>query len=221
MVNLGDADIGAKVVRSIQLKNLSELPSRFNIRTTSSVLSFEPKSATIPPKQTCDIKVTFAPRFRSINPKYQKDITFVNEDNEEDEQILEIKANITDQHRATFHSMFYSVQTAIGGNAIGGNFGHDHQSGALDFGNCVVQSRTVQKIKVLNESKEFGATLMFATASPEFQIYHANPLVVGHGSSPTDTLQENGLRSETSDLSEKSSFNDAVIGGTGMAAAGR
>ena len=177
VVNLGDADVGAVATRVVQLRNLSELPARFDIPVKSSVLSFEPKSATIPPKQTYDIKIIFAPRFRSTNPKYNKEITITNENNEEDEQVLEVKANITDQHRATFHSLFYSVKTTGG-------------RGIVDFGNCVVQSRSVQKVNLINQSKEFGAALSIATSSPEFRIYRANR--PGAERRPSPTAMEGG-----------------------------
>jgi hypothetical protein len=155
-MDFGDANVGAQLTRIVQVSNLSELPARIAIRSKSKVLSFQPRVATIPAKQNYDIKVQFSPKF--LNPNYQKSVTFVNLDNEDNEQILEVRANITDQHRVTFHSLFYFVQ----------NRGLDE---VVNFGDCVVDNKVVRTVKVINKSVEHGLSLVLKTESPEFGIY--------------------------------------------------
>eukprot|EP01047_Picozoa_sp_COSAG01_P054282 COSAG01_NODE_5913_length_3957_cov_228.332037_3_plen_889_part_01 len=158
VLSFGDTEIGVPVTRVVQVRNVSDLPAKIDVRLSSSVLSLEPKAVTIPPNQTYGIQVLFKPT--QFNTNYEKQVTFVNLNNYENEQVLEVRANITDQSRATLHSFLYSVRTAAA-------------DGTVNFGNCVVNSRSVQKVIIANRSKQHGVSLRLGSSSPEFRILAA------------------------------------------------
>ena len=190
VLNFGDANVGAQVTQLVRVSNLSEMPATLSIRSQSQVLFFHPRgSTTIPAKQTYDIKVQFAPKF--LDPNFQKLVQFVNNDNTDNEQILEVRANITDQHRVTFHSLFYSVVTRAPNEIV-------------NFGDCVANNKIVRTVKVVNKSDMHGLSLILKTDSPEFSLYMDNSAAKAvedqmavdrsaRRSSPSGTAQKNVL----------------------------
>ena len=46
----------------------------------------------------------------TINPDFRRQITISNLCNAQNDLMLSVQANITDQYRVTFHSLFYSMR---------------------------------------------------------------------------------------------------------------
>eukprot|EP01052_Picozoa_sp_SAG31_P005553 SAG31_NODE_245_length_19224_cov_10.210614_7_plen_3161_part_00 len=161
VINFGDTNVGANVAHVMQVVNLSDLPATLSLYSSSQVLFFHPAKATIPARQTLDIKIQFTPKF--LDPNFEKIVRFINADNVDNAQTLEVRANITDQHRVTFHSLFYSVQVP-----------NRAANEVVFFGDCAAQSKVARMVKVANKSDVHGLSLELKTDSEEFRLFREN-----------------------------------------------
>ena len=62
---LGDCNVAERVTRVVEVRNLSQMPARIAVKKSSDYLTFDPMTATIPPKQShfiCPSTRNSAPR---------------------------------------------------------------------------------------------------------------------------------------------------------------
>ncbi|KAJ3031347.1 hypothetical protein HK097_005468, partial [Rhizophlyctis rosea] len=138
-VNFGDTDVGTLKSAPIQIQNCSEVAARVEVKFVSKVLNCFRGELVIPPKQSLEVKIDIYPR--KVNPDYRKQITVANLLNRDNDQQVEVRSTNIDQHRVTFHSLFYRILTPASTNFI-------------DFGAVVVNSPIVRTFTVDNITKK-------------------------------------------------------------------
>ncbi|CAG8515229.1 20468_t:CDS:2, partial [Racocetra persica] len=134
-VNFGDTDVGTLKSMPITVTNLSELTARVELRFDSKVLYCTRKEIIIPPKLSTEVKLDMYPR--KVNVEYRKQITVVNLQNRDNDQIIEVRSTNIDKNRVTFHSLFYRTLTSNGSNFI-------------DFGYTVLNSPSIRTFTIDN-----------------------------------------------------------------------
>ncbi|RUS31123.1 hypothetical protein BC938DRAFT_478418 [Jimgerdemannia flammicorona] len=137
-LNFGDTDVGTLKSMLIHIANRSELTARVELQFTSKVLNCHRSEIVISPKQSTAVKLDMYPR--KVNPEYRKQITVVNMQNRDNDQIIEVRSTNIDKNRVTFHSLFYRILTTTGANFI-------------DFGSIVLNSPAVRTFTIDNISE--------------------------------------------------------------------
>ncbi|CAG8457039.1 15393_t:CDS:2, partial [Dentiscutata heterogama] len=155
-VNFGDTDVGTLKSMPILITNLSELTARVELRFVSKVLYCIRKEITIPPKLSTEVKLDMYPR--KINVEYRKQITVVNLQNRDNDQIIEVRSTNIDKNRITFHSLFYRTLTSNGSNFI-------------DFGYTVLNSPSIRTFTIDNISKKKLVLEITSSLAEEIVMY--------------------------------------------------
>ncbi|KAI9329352.1 hypothetical protein BDR26DRAFT_729799 [Obelidium mucronatum] len=155
-LNFGDTDVGTLKSLPITVLNMSDLPAKVEVQFVSKVLHCYRGELIIPPKQTIEIKLDIYPR--KVNPDYCKQITVVNINNRENDQIVEVKSTHIDKNRVTFHSLFYRILTPGSTNF-------------MDFGSVVLNTPTVRTFSIENTSKKKLVLEITSSMAEEIQIF--------------------------------------------------
>ncbi|KAJ3076202.1 hypothetical protein HDU98_005086 [Podochytrium sp. JEL0797] len=155
-LNFGDTDVGTLKSLPITVLNLSEMFAKVEVQFVSKVLNCHRGELLIPPKQSIEIKLDIYPR--KVNPDYCKQITVVNLNNRENDQIVEVKSTHIDKNRVTFHSLFYRILTPGSTNF-------------MDFGSVVLNAPTVRSFSIENTSKKKLVLEVSSSMADEIQIY--------------------------------------------------
>ncbi|KAF0517022.1 peroxisomal membrane protein mpv17 [Gigaspora margarita] len=155
-VNFGDTDVGTLKSMPILITNLSELTARVELRFDSKVLYCTRKEIIIPPKLSTEVKLDMYPR--KINVDYRKQITVVNLQNRDNDQIIEVRSTNIDKNRVTFHSLFYRTLTSNGSNFI-------------DFGYTVLNSPSIRTFTIDNISKKKLVLEITSSLAEEIVMY--------------------------------------------------
>ncbi|ORY49611.1 hypothetical protein BCR33DRAFT_713934 [Rhizoclosmatium globosum] len=155
-LNFGDTDVGTLKSLPITVLNLSELTAKVEVQFVSKVLSCYRGELLIPPKQSIEIKLDIYPR--KVNPDYCKQITVVNFNNRENDQIVEVKSTHIDKNRVTFHSLFYRILTPGSTNF-------------MDFGSVILNAPTVRSFSIENTSKKKLVLEITSSMADEIVIY--------------------------------------------------
>ncbi|GES89175.1 hypothetical protein GLOIN_2v1769365 [Rhizophagus clarus] len=154
-VNFGDTDVGTPKSVPIKITNLSELTARVELKFVSKVLNCTRDEIVIPPKLSTEVKLDMYPR--KVNVDYRKQITVINLQNRDNDQILEVRSTNIDKKRVTFHSLFYRILTSTGGNFI-------------DFGLAVINSPSIRTFTIHNISAK-NLVLEITSLLPEIVMY--------------------------------------------------
>ncbi|PKC72861.1 hypothetical protein RhiirA1_411279 [Rhizophagus irregularis] len=154
-VNFGDTDVGTPKSVPVKIINLSELAARVELQFVSKVLNCTRDEIVIPPKLSTEVKLDMYPR--KVNVDYRKQITVINLQNRDNDQILEVRSTNIDKKRVTFHSLFYRILTSTGGNFI-------------DFGPTVINSPSVRTFTIHNISAK-NLVLEITSLLPEIVMY--------------------------------------------------
>ncbi|CAG8474285.1 10773_t:CDS:2 [Acaulospora colombiana] len=160
-VNFGDTDVGTNKSLPITITNLSELTARVELKFVSKVLYCVNNKIVIPPKMSSEVKLTMYPR--KVNADYRKQITVVNLQNRDDDQIIEVRSTNIDKNRVTFHSLFYRILTSTGSNFI-------------DFGTSVLNSPRIRTFTIDNISVKKLVLELSSSSPEEIVIYHKRPI---------------------------------------------
>ncbi|CAJ0650018.1 4891_t:CDS:10 [Entrophospora sp. SA101] len=159
-VNFGDTDVGTLKSIPITIYNLSELTARVKLEFVSKVLNCIRNEIVIPPKLSTEIKLDMYPR--KVNVDYRKQITVVNLQNRDNDQIIEVHTTNIDKNRVTFHSLFYRILTSTGSNFI-------------DFGTTVVNSPNIRTFTIDNISTKKLILEITSSWPEEILIYQKHP----------------------------------------------
>lgn len=135
VIKFGDTDVGTLKSSTIEIRNLSELPTLVELQYESKVLSSTRGELLIPAKQKIEVKLDIYPR--KVNPDYQKEIIIANLLNPENNQIVQVHSTNVDQKMVTLHSLFYRMW-----NAKNTNF--------IDFGTTVLNSISLRSVTIEN-----------------------------------------------------------------------
>ncbi|RIA92609.1 hypothetical protein C1645_820444 [Glomus cerebriforme] len=154
-VNFGDTDVGTPKSAPVKITNLSELTARVELQFVSKVLNCTRDEIIIPPKLSTEVKLYMYPR--KVNVDYRKQITVVNLQNRDNDQIIQVRSTNIDKNRVTFHSLFYRILTSTGGNFI-------------DFGLTVINSPSIRTFTIHNISKK-NLVLEITSLLPEIIMY--------------------------------------------------
>jgi hypothetical protein len=154
-VNFGDTDVGTPKSVPVKITNLSELTARVELQFVSKVLNCTRDEIVIPPKLSAEVKLDMYPR--KVNVDYRKQITVINLQNRDNDQILEVRSTNIDKKRVTFHSLFYRIFTSTGGNFI-------------DFGLTVINSPSIRTFTIHNISAK-NLVLEITSLLPEIVMY--------------------------------------------------
>ncbi|KAI8615007.1 hypothetical protein BC830DRAFT_1124579, partial [Chytriomyces sp. MP71] len=155
-LNFGDTDVGTLKSLPVTVSNMSDLSAKIEVQFTSKVLHCYKGELVIPPRQSIEVKMDIYPR--KVNPDYSKQITIVNLNNRENDQIVEVKSTHIDKNRVTFHSLFYRILTPTSANF-------------LDFGSVVFGAPTVRTFSIENTSKKHLILELSSSMPDEIQIY--------------------------------------------------
>ncbi|KAI8840409.1 hypothetical protein BJ741DRAFT_706290 [Chytriomyces cf. hyalinus JEL632] len=155
-LNFGDTDVGTLKSLPIHISNLSDLPARVEVQFVSKVLHCYKGELIIPPRQSIEVKMDIYPR--KVNPDYSKQITVVNMNNSDNDQIVEVKSTHIDKNRVTFHSLFYRILTPTASNFV-------------DFGSVVFGAPIVRSFTIENTSKKRLRVELSSSMPDEIQIY--------------------------------------------------
>ncbi|CEP19501.1 hypothetical protein [Parasitella parasitica] len=150
-VDFGDTDVGAQKSQTISITNLSEICAHVELVFESKVISCTQGELLIQPKSTVELKLDIYPR--KINTSYKRQIKLVNYLNRDNDQIIEVCSKNVDNHRVTFHSLFYQLLTPTGANF-------------LDFGPIALNSPAIRTCTLINV-KDAPLLLGISTSSPE------------------------------------------------------
>ncbi|KAL1925437.1 uncharacterized protein VTP21DRAFT_320 [Calcarisporiella thermophila] len=165
-VNFGDTDVGTLKSLPIDIVNRSELTARVEIRFTSKVLNCYQGELVIPPLQSIEVKLDLYPR--KVNPDYRKELTLVNLQNRDNDQIIEVRSNNIDKKRVTFHSLFYRILTPTGSNYI-------------DFGSIILNSPAVRTFVIDNISQAPLKLELSSSLPEEVVVYRKRKLADAAG----------------------------------------
>lgn len=155
---MGDCDISTSKLGIVEIINISDLPAVIAIQYESKAVRFKKKNITIPPKEEAKVLFDFNPQKPSSD--YKKQITFVNLNNKNNDQFVEIKANIIDRLKSASHSQYYRIVT--------------NSRDCIDFGNVIVNSPTVCSFIIKNITNS-ELSFHLRTLSPdEIQLYVEN-----------------------------------------------
>jgi hypothetical protein len=135
VIKFGDTDVGTLKSSTIEIRNLSELPTLIELQYESKVLSSIRGELLIPAKQKVEIKLEIYPR--KVNPDYQKEIIVANLLNPENNQIVQVHSTNVDQKMVTLHSLFYRMWDAKNTNFV-------------DFGTTVLNSISLRSVTIEN-----------------------------------------------------------------------
>ncbi|CAG8447699.1 8569_t:CDS:10 [Diversispora eburnea] len=159
-VNFGDTDVGTHKSLPITITNLSELTAQVELKFISKVLCCTNDAIVIPPKMSTEVKLNVYPR--KVNVDYRKQITVVNLQNRNNDQIIEVRSTNIDKNRVTFHSLFYRILTSTGRNFI-------------DFGTAVLNSPSVRTFTIDNISAKNLILELSSSLPEEIVIYRKRP----------------------------------------------
>ncbi|RHZ71084.1 hypothetical protein Glove_262g53 [Diversispora epigaea] len=159
-VNFGDTDVGTHKSLPITITNLSELTAQVELKFISKVLCCTNDAIIIPPKMSTEVKLNVYPR--KVNVDYRKQITVVNLQNRNNDQIIEVRSTNIDKNRVTFHSLFYRILTSTGRNFI-------------DFGTAVLNSPSVRTFTIDNISAKNLILELSSSLPEEIVIYQKRP----------------------------------------------
>ncbi|KAF1807499.1 hypothetical protein FB192DRAFT_1356112 [Mucor lusitanicus] len=151
LIDFGDTDVGTQKSQSISITNLSEICAHVELVFESKVISCTQGELLIQPKSTVELKLDIYPR--KINPSYKRQIKLVNYLNRENDQIIEVCSRNVDNHKVTFHSLFYQLLTPTGANY-------------LDFGPIALNSPAIRTCTLINV-KHAPLLLGISTSLPE------------------------------------------------------
>ncbi|KAK4517193.1 uncharacterized protein ATC70_000525 [Mucor velutinosus] len=151
IIDFGDTDVGTQKSQSISITNLSEICAHVELVFESKVISCTQGELLIQPKSTVELKLDIYPR--KINTSYKRQIKLVNYLNRENDQIIEVCSRHVDNHRVTFHSLFYQLLTPTGANY-------------LDFGPIALNSPAIRTCTLINV-KDAPLLLGISTSLPE------------------------------------------------------
>ncbi|GAM18857.1 hypothetical protein SAMD00019534_020320 [Acytostelium subglobosum LB1] len=158
-INLGDCTVGQLISPVVHITNQSDLPALIQLRYQSKVIAFRLQSIPIPPRQSYDLQMDFLPR--KNNPEYRKQITFVNANNPDNTEYLEVRANNMDEQSISVHSRYYHLETPFSRNYI-------------DFDEVIVNCPSMRTFNIKNTSKS-TLTLSLSTSLPEeIKLYREN-----------------------------------------------
>ncbi|CAG8579491.1 12936_t:CDS:2, partial [Acaulospora morrowiae] len=160
-VNFGDTDVGTHKSLPITISNLSELTARVELKFVSKVLYCMNDKVIIPPKMSTEVKLTMYPR--KVNADYRKQITVVNLQNRDDDQIIEVRSTNIDKNRVTFHSLFYRILTSTGSNFI-------------NFGTTVLNSPSIRTFTIDNISIKKLVLELSSSSPEEIIMYQKRPI---------------------------------------------
>ncbi|CAG8544148.1 2498_t:CDS:2, partial [Funneliformis caledonium] len=155
-VNFGDTDVGTLKSVPIVITNLSELTARVELQFVSKVLNCTHDEIVIPPKLSTKVKLDMYPR--KVNVDYRKQITVVNLQNRDNDQIIEVRSTNIDKNGVTFHSLFYRILTSTGSNFI-------------DFGPTVINSPSIRTFTIDNFSSKNLTLEITSSLSEEIVMY--------------------------------------------------
>ncbi|KAJ3043675.1 hypothetical protein HDV00_004448 [Rhizophlyctis rosea] len=172
-VNFGDTDVGTLKSAPIQVQNCSEVAARVEFRFVSKVLNCFRGELVIPPKQSLEVKIDIYPR--KVNPDYRKQVTIVNLLNRDNDTQVEVRSTNIDQHRVTFHSLFYRILTPQSTNFI-------------DFGAVVVNSPTVRTFTIDNITKKTLVLELTSSMPDDIMI-----LMKSQRAAPTDSPENTSI----------------------------
>ncbi|KAG9297531.1 hypothetical protein G9A89_001471 [Geosiphon pyriformis] len=185
-VNFGDTDVGTLKSMPITITNLSELTAHVELQFISKVLSCNREEITIPPKQLAIVKLDMYPR--KVNVDYRKQITVVNLQNRDNDQIIEVRSTNIDKNRVTFHSLFYRILTTS-------------VSHYLNFGSTILNSPRVRTFTIDNISKKNLVLELTSSLPEEIILYQKLPNFgdTGHPNESffDDTTEGSRIASET------------------------
>ncbi|KAI8639190.1 hypothetical protein BD408DRAFT_435399 [Parasitella parasitica] len=150
-VDFGDTNVGAQKSQSISITNLSEICAHVELVFESKVISCTQGELLIQPKSTMELKLDIYPR--KINTSYKRQIKLVNYLNRDNDQIIEVYSKNVDNHKVTFHSLFYQLLTPTGANF-------------LDFGPIALNSPAIRTCTLINV-KDAPLLLGISTSLPE------------------------------------------------------
>ncbi|EPB92695.1 hypothetical protein HMPREF1544_00424 [Mucor circinelloides 1006PhL] len=151
LIDFGDTDVGTQKSQSISITNLSEICAHVELVFESKVISCTQGELLIQPKSTVELKLDIYPR--KINTSYKRQIKLVNYLNRENDQIIEVCSRNVDNHKVTFHSLFYQLLTPTGANY-------------LDFGPIALNSPAIRTCTLINV-KDAPLLLGISTSLPE------------------------------------------------------
>lgn len=151
LIDFGDTDVGTQKSQSISITNISEICAHVELVFESKVISCTQGELLIQPKSTVELKLDIYPR--KINTSYKRQITLVNYLNRENDQIIEVCSRNVDNHKVTFHSLFYQLLTPTGANF-------------LDFGPIALNSPAIRTCTLINV-REAPLLLGISTSLPE------------------------------------------------------
>ncbi|CAG8445677.1 3690_t:CDS:10 [Ambispora leptoticha] len=186
-VNFGDTDVGTLKSMPITITNLSELTAHVELQFISKVLSCNRDEITIPPKQSIKVKLDMYPR--KVNVDYRKQITVVNLQNRDNDQIIEVRSTNIDKNRVTFHSLFYRILTA--------NVSH-----YLNFGSTVLNSPRVRTFTIDNISKKNLVLELTSSLPDEIVMYQKQQNIDETTRSNDITQTKNGAAEGTAVMNE-------------------
>ncbi|GAN10444.1 hypothetical protein MAM1_0355d09985 [Mucor ambiguus] len=156
LIDFGDTDVGTQKSQSISITNLSEICAHVELVFESKVISCTQGELLVQPKSTVELKLDIYPR--KINSSYKRQIKLVNYLNRENDQIIEVCSKNVDNHKVTFHSLFYQLLTPTGANY-------------LDFGPIALNSPALRTCTLINV-KDAPLLLGISTSLPkEIVIY--------------------------------------------------
>lgn len=158
-INLGDSSIGSLRCASIEVVNRSEIPAHIAVEFVSKIITCSIKKATIRPKQS--ITLTFKLSPRRVNTNYKKQITIVNLDNRNNDNIVEIQSNNIDKNMLMFHALFYDVRAPSQHNF----------AKTINFDSLVINKPILRKFQISNTSRS-SISLQLSNSSPdEIKLY--------------------------------------------------
>ena len=97
LLNFGDTDVKVIKTLPIYVKNLSDLPTRVELRFISKILSASREEIYVPANETVEAKLDLFPL--KVNPDYRKQVTIVNLLNRDNDQTIEVRSSNIDQQK--------------------------------------------------------------------------------------------------------------------------